>query len=738
MPDVPSQLIIDHPYRACIKDIPDNLIFHLKRFDFNLKTLQRSKINDYFAFPSKIDMQPYTIGHLSGAGSNDADMFELVGVLVHSGTAETGHYYSFIRERPKLSDRESWVEFNDDLVTPWDPTMMESACFGGSEFRPHFEAGGSFERVYSAYMLFYQRSSALKKETEVLRETGNLGPLRCKLPDRLEAQVKEENWGIVQRHCLHDQSHMPFVYRLLSFVWGTECPRDHKVRNLAMQVALGHLDQVVSRAKDIPEFDVLVDLLNMACQRCSQCCVAFFKYFHERPEALRNLLQRNPEAAVRQETARLLITSLSSIKANFPDEYGVPTGRRDDDDPYRLVNHEGTIIMQSMELFMKLWETFHNTLRAWPEYFGTLAAFAQLGHFEAAALLEHDFLAKTLLIISADHNLDVPPQYAKMLQAMNKRPVTKPLNYENVITLVDILLSVMDPKFDSSLFFEQSSGRFALAAGGTIPFAAHEVNLLHRDWSRGRAGVFLDRLIQINQNPQRTDSITRRLMSLGAATDKTVLCTLKYGITGQLVPYLVFPYLRLAVTYCHSSTEPDRVYHLIQHVSNQCRILQNGEGRPFFDFQREVFVDAVTITNLPSHLRSLYNLADWAPGLLGYIDRTVSHDVEAYLQDKLFRHGPSPVYREEEGGFDRTRAMNHTARRLAVACLEYLRDTYVSRNAQAAKDTISPLNRVVSVCQPYFSTEEVLDDDIASQYQELHDSKTPVPNSHGFDQAERY
>ena len=673
-------------------------------------------------------MQPYTIGHLSGAASNDTDVFELVGVLVHSGTAETGHYYSFIRERPNISDRESWIEFNDDLVTPWDPAMMEGACFGGPEFRPHFEAGGSFERVYSAYMLFYQRSSALGMESEALRQSGNAGPLRCGLPERLEAQVKEENWGIVQRHCLHDQSHMPFIYRVLSYVWGTECSQDHKVQNLAMQVALGHLDQVVSRAKDIPDFDALASLLNLVCQRCPRCCFAFFQYFYARPEALRNLLQRNPETVVRQETARLLITSLSSIKTNFPDEYGVPTGR-DDEDPYRLGNHDGTIIMQSMELFMKLWETFHNTLRAWPEYFGTLAAFAQLGHFEAAALLEYDFLTKTVLIISADHNIDVPQHYAKMLHAMSRRVATKPLSYENVIALIDLLLGVMDHKLDSSLFFEQPSGRFVLASGGTIPFATHEVNLLHRDWGRGRGGIFLDRLIQINQNLPRTDSIVRRLMGMGPVMDKMVFFTLKAGITGQLVASLIFPYLRLAVTYCRSSTEPDRVYHLIQHVSNQCRLLQNGEGRPFFDFQREVFVEPTANMNLGPHLQSLYNLADWAPGLLGYIDRTVSHDVEVYLQDKLFKYGPSPVFREEDGGADRSRAMNQTARKLAISCLEYLRDTYVSRAAQAARDTVLPLDRVIKTCEPYFSTEDVVDDDLESQYRELRDSKTPPPQS---------
>lgn len=40
-------------------------------------------------------------------------LYQLVGVLVHSGSANSGHYYSYIRER----DGEGrWLEFNDNIV----------------------------------------------------------------------------------------------------------------------------------------------------------------------------------------------------------------------------------------------------------------------------------------------------------------------------------------------------------------------------------------------------------------------------------------------------------------------------------------------------------------------------------------------------------------------------------------------------------------------------------------------
>src|SRR5208282_1583561 len=108
--------------RACLKDVPDHLIFNLKRFDFDITTMTRCKINDEFQFPDFVDMAPYTAKHLSNPDQHvDQDVFELVGVLVHSGTAESGHYYSYIRERPSSRPaKDSWVQFNDTEVNTFD------------------------------------------------------------------------------------------------------------------------------------------------------------------------------------------------------------------------------------------------------------------------------------------------------------------------------------------------------------------------------------------------------------------------------------------------------------------------------------------------------------------------------------------------------------------------------------------------------------------------------------------
>jgi len=64
------------------------------------------------------------------------DQFEyhLVGVLVHSGSADSGHYYSYIKERnPRSPHFGKWFEFNDTTVREFDLKNLRAECFGGQQ-----------------------------------------------------------------------------------------------------------------------------------------------------------------------------------------------------------------------------------------------------------------------------------------------------------------------------------------------------------------------------------------------------------------------------------------------------------------------------------------------------------------------------------------------------------------------------------------------------------------------------
>jgi len=147
--------------RCCIKKLPRNLIVHLKRFDFDLELLRRSKINQLCEFPERLNLEPYTKEGLERRSKDpNAPLlekgyeYELKGVLVHTGTTESGHYYSFIQDR----ERDNWFWFNDSKVQGFSKEMIPQECFGGqltsqmSAYQRHAPM-----KVNNAYMLFYEQ-----------------------------------------------------------------------------------------------------------------------------------------------------------------------------------------------------------------------------------------------------------------------------------------------------------------------------------------------------------------------------------------------------------------------------------------------------------------------------------------------------------------------------------------------------------------------------------------------------
>lgn len=172
--------------RTCIKRLPKHLILVLKRFEFDYDTMQKMKVNDYCEFPEEINMEPYTqegLARREKQTNKDKDMdddneetqedqpkypldlydYRLSGVLVHSGYAEGGHYYSFIKDREDEEGKDKWYEFNDEIVKEFDKSELESECFGGDEkwndMMGHSIYYKNSEKHRNAYVLFYERIS---------------------------------------------------------------------------------------------------------------------------------------------------------------------------------------------------------------------------------------------------------------------------------------------------------------------------------------------------------------------------------------------------------------------------------------------------------------------------------------------------------------------------------------------------------------------------------------------------
>ena len=75
----------------------------------------------------------------------DCFEYKLVGVNVHSGTANAGHYWSYINtKRGYLESEENdanwaktendpWMEFNDSVVRDFNFEKLKDECYGGDE-----------------------------------------------------------------------------------------------------------------------------------------------------------------------------------------------------------------------------------------------------------------------------------------------------------------------------------------------------------------------------------------------------------------------------------------------------------------------------------------------------------------------------------------------------------------------------------------------------------------------------
>lgn len=91
------------------------------------------------------------------ASQAGGEWYDLKGVLVHRGSAASGHYYSFICDRQS----QQWYRFDDRNVTPFDPAHMESECFGGvsvtDSARDPWAVHDDTDIDHSAFLLFYER-----------------------------------------------------------------------------------------------------------------------------------------------------------------------------------------------------------------------------------------------------------------------------------------------------------------------------------------------------------------------------------------------------------------------------------------------------------------------------------------------------------------------------------------------------------------------------------------------------
>ena len=145
------------------ESFPQVLHLQLKRFEYDINRDAMMKVNDRYEFPEFFDASPYLSEE---ADRSEAYVYELHGVLVHSGDLNAGHYYAFL----KTEKNGHFYKFDDDRVTRATRREAIDDNFGGdytnlangvTSMRNPYTRTLSTKRSMSAYMLVYIRQTRL-------------------------------------------------------------------------------------------------------------------------------------------------------------------------------------------------------------------------------------------------------------------------------------------------------------------------------------------------------------------------------------------------------------------------------------------------------------------------------------------------------------------------------------------------------------------------------------------------
>ncbi|XP_067939467.1 ubiquitin carboxyl-terminal hydrolase 24-like [Watersipora subatra] len=291
--------------RTCIKSLPSNLCIHLKRFSFDWEANKALKFDDYFKFPLVLDMGPYTI-------EENSARYELVGIVVHTGQASAGHYYSFIKDRrgSHMSNEShgKWFKFNDTTVEEFDltPDTIATECFGGRYKAKNTDSSNGKlpedrVRYWNAYLLFYERianvrstghrrssrlrllnrvsqdvqKDSLSELSELVHQGEQQGAFSSAVPGWVQRSTRTGNLQFLRNRNVYSEQYFSFIRKLVSTE--ANCAKTIKVQ---VQVALKFVLNTYLRTKETlrGDMDKWYDWLKSAFEKCPKVVEWFIDY----------------------------------------------------------------------------------------------------------------------------------------------------------------------------------------------------------------------------------------------------------------------------------------------------------------------------------------------------------------------------------------------------------------------------------------------------------------------------
>ena len=166
-------------------------------------------------------------------------LYRLRGCVVHSGTAQGGHYYSFIQ-----GDQAGWFRFDDTNVSVFDASDLGNECFGGEQ-ESAFDSWKKEPKPMTAYMLFYERVDGAQE----MFEREKCLPDLSSIPQGILDDISTQNMEAYQEKQRFEESFMNFMLSLVSSVSSMPNP-EPSLRSRALCVGTYYWMEIVSRTQD--------------------------------------------------------------------------------------------------------------------------------------------------------------------------------------------------------------------------------------------------------------------------------------------------------------------------------------------------------------------------------------------------------------------------------------------------------------------------------------------------------
>lgn len=303
-------------------------------------------------------------------------VYDLIGVTVHTGTADGGHYYSFIQEMGPSS--ANWLFFNDAEVKQFDvDSQLAAECFGGETTSKTYDCHSdkftdlSFEKTNSAYMLFYKKR----------RSEAHGAASRCN-DHNLLSQIWHDNLKFITDRLLFETAYFNFVHELCQLPL-----LNASITLRGAQLAITFFLQTFIHSREKHHTLQWIDLLNKLFAHKHTCHWLLERLAHQ-PEWLRKILIKCPQVSIRCAFQKFLLSIAQRA--------------------------DSSMVHTFLSAYVCLLDEKAQSIRHMSEFFVFLTEYSRLGEQHSLALLELDVVKRVCAFYVRNRRRDAasPAQHA--------------------------------------------------------------------------------------------------------------------------------------------------------------------------------------------------------------------------------------------------------------------------------------------------------------------------------------